>query len=59
MSAWLSTLHQTFIETGYWKQMLLGLQNTVIITLGALLIGVLVGLIGSFFSVNKYLRWKR
>jgi cell division transport system permease protein len=22
-------------------------------------LGVLVGLIGSFFSVNKYLRWKR
>lgn len=60
MSAWLSTLHQTFIETGYWKQMLLGLQNTVIITLGALLIGVLVGAllaVGKFFSEgNKALR---
>lgn len=60
MSAWLSTLHQTFIETGYWKQMLLGLQNTVIITLGALLIGVLVGAllaVCKFFSEgNKALR---
>ena len=60
MSAWLSTLHQTFIETGDWKQMLLGLQNTVIITLGALLIGVLVGAllaICKFFSEgNKALR---
>ena len=60
MSAWLSTLHQTFIETGYWKQMLLGLQNTVIITLGALLIGVLVGAllaVCKFFSEgNKTLR---
>ena len=60
MSAWLSTLHQTFIETGYWKQMLLGLQNTVLITLGALLIGVLVGAllaVCKFFSEgNKALR---
>ncbi len=60
MSAWLTTLHQTFIETGYWKQMLLGLQNTVIITLGALLIGVLVGAllaVCKFFSEgNKALR---
>ena len=60
MSAWLSTLHQSFIETGYWKQMLLGLQNTVIITLGALLIGVLVGAllaVCKFFSEgNKALR---
>ena len=60
MSAWLTTLHQTFIETGYWKQMLLGLQNTVLITLGALLIGVLVGAllaVCKFFSEgNKALR---
>lgn len=60
MSAWLTTLHQTFIETGYWRQMLLGLQNTVLITLGALLIGVLVGAllaVCKFFSEgNKALR---
>lgn len=32
-----------------------------VLYLGAILlvIGILVGLIGSFFSVNKYLRWKR
>ena len=46
--------------TPYWKQMLLGLQNTVIITLGALLIGVLVGAllaVCKFFSEgNKALR---
>jgi len=29
------------------------------ISLAMLLIGVVVGLIGSFFSVTKYLRWKR
>ncbi len=29
------------------------------VSLAILVIGMLVGLIGSFFSVNKYLRWKR
>ncbi len=60
MSAWIATLHQTFIETGYWRQMLLGLQNTVYITLGALCIGVVVGAllaICKFFSEgNRALR---
>ena len=29
------------------------------VCLGLLLVGILVGLIGSFFSVTRYLRWKR
>lgn len=51
LSAWLTKLHQTFIETGYWRQMLLGLQNTVLITLGALCIGIVVGAI---LAICKY-----
>ncbi len=51
MEAWLQKLHQTFIETGYWRQMLLGLENTALITLGALAIGVAVG---ALLAVVKY-----
>ena len=51
MEAWLQKLHQTFIETGYWRQMLLGLENTALITLGALAIGVMVG---ALIAVLKY-----
>lgn len=43
--------YQTFIETSYYKLMLEGLKNTVIITLGALAIGVLIG---TFIAVIKY-----
>lgn len=42
-STWLQKLHETFIETQYWKLMLEGFGNTIVITLGALLIGVLIG----------------
>ena len=51
MEAWLQKLHQTFIETGYWRQMLLGLQNTAVITLGALAIGIAVG---ALLAIVKY-----
>ncbi len=58
---WLAKLHQTFIETGYWRQMLIGLQNTIYITIGALLIGIAVGsvlAIAKYFSEgNRKLRW--
>ena len=40
-STWLQKLHETFIETQYWKLMVEGFGNTIVITLGALLIGVL------------------
>ena len=42
-SAWLSKLHETFIETEYYKMLIEGLGNTVTITIGALLIGVAIG----------------
>ena len=38
MNAWLNKLYETFIATGYYNMMIDGLKNTVIITLGALLI---------------------
>lgn len=40
---WLHKLYETFIETGYYKMMIDGFKNTVIITLGALAIGVVLG----------------
>lgn len=51
MSAWLQKLYATFIETGYYTMMLEGFRNTIIITLGALLIGVAVGVL---IAVVKY-----
>lgn len=41
----------TFISTGYYSLMLEGLKNTIIITLGALVIGVLIG---TLIAVIKY-----
>ena len=43
MNDWLEKLYETFLETGYYTLMLEGLSNTVIITLGALAIGVVIG----------------
>ena len=40
---WLEKLRETFIDTQYWKLMLEGFGNTIVITLGALLIGVHIG----------------
>lgn len=51
MTAWLSKLHETFIETGYYTLLLQGLGNTLIITLGALIIGVVIGVL---IAVIKY-----
>ena len=47
-STWLQKLHETFIETQYWKLMLEGFGNTIVITLGALLIGVVESLAKAF-----------
>ena len=52
MTNWLSKLNETFIETGYYSLMLEGFRNTIIITLGALVIGVLIGTV---IAVIKYL----
>ena len=43
MNNWLLKLEETFITTGYYKLMLDGLKNTVVITIGALAIGVIIG----------------
>ena len=51
MSAWLEKLYETFIETGYYALILEGLRNTVIMTLGALCIGVAIG---TLIAVVKY-----
>ena len=51
MDQWLSKLYETFIETGYYHMMLDGLKNTAIITLGALVIGIIIG---TLIAVTKY-----
>ena len=51
MNAWLDKLYETFIETGYYTMMLDGLKNTLIITLAALVIGVIIG---TLIAVTKY-----
>lgn len=51
MNAWLEKLYETFIETHYYSMMLDGLKNTLIITLGALIIGVAIG---TLIAVTKY-----
>ena len=40
---WFEKLHETFIETGYYKLMLEGFRNTLVITAGALVIGLVIG----------------
>lgn len=52
MSAWLDKLYETFIEKAYYTMMLDGLKTTLIITLGALCIGVVLG---SLIAVIKYM----
>ncbi len=51
MTAWFEKYCETIIDTGYYKLLLEGLQNTLIITLGALIIGVLIGTV---ISIVKY-----
>ena len=51
LTQWLEKLRETFIDTGYWTMMVEGFGNTVIITLGALLIGVVIGML---IAVIKY-----
>ena len=49
---WVTKLNKTFVETQYYKMLLEGLGNTVLITFGALLIGVVIGMV---IAVAKYL----
>lgn len=51
MNAWLEKLYETFIETHYYTMMLDGLKNTLVITIGALFIGVAIG---TLIAVTKY-----
>ena len=52
IAAWIAKLNKTFIVSGHYKMIIEGLGNTVKITMGALVIGVLIGLI---IAVIKYL----
>ena len=51
MNAWLEKLYETFIASGGYRYIIEGFRNTVIITLGALLIGVVIG---SLIAIIKY-----
>ena len=49
---WITKLDKTFIQTGHYQMIFEGLGNTVKITIGALFIGVLIGMV---IAVIKYL----
>ena len=49
--SWFDKLYKTFIEDDRYKWLLDGLKNTLLITLGALLIGVIIG---SAIAMVKY-----
>ena len=51
MNAWFEQLHSTFVESGLGGLLLEGLQNTAIITVGALVIGVVIG---TLIAITKY-----
>ena len=51
MNAWLNKLYETFIETGHYNLIIEGFKNTILITLGALSIGIVIGMI---IAVIKY-----
>lgn len=51
LQAWLLKLNETFITTGYYKLLFEGFGNTILITLGALGIGVMIG---TLIAVTKY-----
>lgn len=51
ITEWLQQLNSTFIETGYWEFIFIGLGNTLLITVGAVAIGFLLG---TFVAIGKY-----
>lgn len=51
LQPWFDKLYETFIAKGYYKLLLQGFGNTIIITLGALCIGVIIG---TLIAVVKY-----
>lgn len=50
--SWLNKLYDTFVADKYYELLLEGFGNTILITLGALVIGVAIGLV---IAVIKYL----
>ena len=52
IQSWVEKLDKTFIQSGHYKMIFEGLGNTVKITIGALIIGILIGLV---IAVIKYL----
>lgn len=59
--SWIEQLKDTFLEDGRYMWMVEGLGNTLLITVGALAIGVVIGAmiaVAKYFSEgNKKLRW--
>ncbi len=51
MNAWFEQLHDTFVESGLGGYLLEGFKNTILITLGALAIGVTIG---TLIAIAKY-----
>lgn len=51
MNQWFQKLYETFIEEDRYQMLIEGLGNTIVITLGALLIGVIIGAI---IAIVKY-----
>ena len=51
MTAWLEKLNETFILSGGYRYIIEGFRNTIIITLGALIIGVVIGFL---IAIIKY-----
>lgn len=48
---WKDQLYSTFIEDGNYMMLIEGLKNTIIITLGALILGIVIG---TLIAVTKY-----
>lgn len=60
MEAWLAKFNETIIASGYYTLLLDGLKNTVVITLGALVIGVVIGTmiaVIKFFAEETHWLW--
>ncbi len=51
MNKWLDTLHNTFIVDDRYKTLIDGFEKTIIITIGALIIGVIIGTIVAIIKV--------
>ena len=51
MAAWFAKYYETIIGSGYYVLLLNGLKTTIVITLGALLIGVVIG---TLIAIIKY-----